>query len=52
MSSDERPTVPGKPGSRTPDFEEPTTPREPLPPKQDQSGPRPTTPTGAPSSDS
>ncbi|MGJ5724121.1 catalase [Brevibacterium sp. H602] len=51
MSSDERPTVPGKPGSRTPDFEEPTTPREPLPPKQDQSGPRPTTPTGAPSSD-
>lgn len=51
MSSDERPTVPGKPGSRTPHFEEPTTPREPLPPKQDQSGPRPTTPTGAPSSD-
>lgn len=52
MSSEERPTIPGKPGSRTPDFEEPTTPREPLPPKQDQSGPRPTTPTGAPSNDS
>lgn len=48
----ERPTIPGKPGARTPDFEEPTTPREPLPPKQDQGGPRPTTPTGAPSNDS
>ena len=51
MSTEDRPTIPGKPGSRTPDFDEPTTPREPLPPKPDQSGPKPTSPTGAPSRD-
>ncbi len=51
MSTEDRPIIPGKPGSRTPDFEEPTTPREPLPPKSDQSGPKPTSPTGAPSRD-
>ncbi|MFD6418284.1 catalase [Streptomyces sp. NPDC060194] len=38
--------VPGKPGSRTPPVAEPTTPREPLPPKPDQSGPATVSPTG------
>ena len=41
------PDVPGKPGSGTPTVEEPTTPHDPLPPKQEQGTPEPRTPTGA-----
>ncbi len=51
MAHDDHPTIPGKPGPRTPELEEPTTPQPPLPPKPDQSGPRPVSPTGAPSAD-
>ncbi len=40
--------VPGVPTSAPPSLEEPTTPREPLPPKPDQAGPDTRTPTGAP----
>ncbi|WP_428815052.1 catalase [Streptomyces albus subsp. chlorinus] len=40
------PFIPGRPSPETPPVEEPTTPREPLPPKQDQSGPEVHTPTG------
>ncbi|MEU7159655.1 catalase [Streptomyces chrestomyceticus] len=43
--------VPGKPGVESPTVAEPTEPRGPLPPKADQSGPRPTSPTGSPSRD-
>ena len=43
---DEKP-VPGVPGSAPPALEEPTTPREPLPPKPDQTGPELRTATGA-----
>lgn len=43
--------VPGKPGSESPTFAEPTEVRDPLPPKADQSGPTPVSPTGAPSRD-
>ena len=39
--------APGRPGSRPPQLEEPTTPDEPLPPKPDQQGAQPRTPTGA-----
>ncbi|GAA2635022.1 catalase [Streptomyces axinellae] len=42
------PHIPGRPGQEVPQLEEPTTPREPLPPKQDQSGPEVYSPTGAP----
>ncbi|WP_307865528.1 catalase [Streptomyces montanisoli] len=38
--------VPGKPASVSPPVEEPTTPRDPLPPKADQSGPETVSPTG------
>jgi len=38
--------APGRPGSAEPSIDEPTTPREPLPPKPDQRGPAPTSPTG------
>jgi len=38
--------VPGAPGSEPPALEEPTTPREPLPPKADQTGPAVVTATG------
>ena len=41
-------TVPGVPTSAPPALEEPTSPREPLPPKPDQAGPDTRTPTGAP----
>lgn len=51
MSSEEYPTIPGKPAPRTPDIEEPQQPQPPPEPKSDQSGPRPTTPTGALSND-
>jgi len=40
-------SVPGAPSSRPPSLEEPTEPREPLPPKKDQSSPETRTPTGA-----
>ncbi|MFF7361618.1 catalase [Streptomyces sp. NPDC008125] len=40
--------VPGVPGSLPPSVQEPTTPREPLPPKSDQTGPETVSPTGQP----
>ena len=40
--------IPGVPTSAPPELAEPTTPREPLPPKPDQAGPETRTPTGAP----
>ena len=39
--------TPGVPTSSAPSLDEPTTPREPLPPKADQAGPETRTPTGA-----
>ncbi|WUJ27007.1 catalase [Micromonospora sp. NBC_00389] len=41
------PDVPGAPGSAPPHVEEPTTPRDPLPPKTEQGAPQTRTPTGA-----
>ncbi|WP_309110837.1 catalase [Saccharothrix sp.] len=41
------PDVPGAPASAPPSLEEPTEPREPLPPKADQGAPETVTPTGA-----
>ncbi|WP_410813692.1 catalase [Micromonospora sp. 067-2] len=41
------PDVPGAPGSATPTVEEPTTPRDPLPPRGEQGAPQTRTPTGA-----
>ncbi len=38
--------IPGKPASESPQLAEPTTPREPLPPKADQRGPEIVSPTG------
>ncbi|WP_435245625.1 catalase [Streptomyces sp. NRRL F-5630] len=46
-SSDEH-HVPGVPSTVTPEVAEPVEPREPAPPKGDQSGPATGTPTGAP----
>jgi catalase len=40
--------IPGAPGVEPPPVDEPTTPREPLPPKPDQSGPDTVSPTGQP----
>ncbi len=40
------PDLPGRPGTQPPPLEEPTEPREPLPPKKDQSGPATRTATG------
>ncbi|MGJ7440327.1 catalase [Aquipuribacter sp. MA13-6] len=40
------PHVPGVPSSEPPSLEEPTTPRDPLPPKPDQREPAPFSPTG------
>ncbi|WP_027862293.1 catalase [Marmoricola sp. URHB0036] len=40
-------TVPGAPGSEPPSVEEPTEPREPLPPKAEHGAPDTVTPTGA-----
>jgi len=39
--------VPGAPNSEPPSLDEPTEPREPLPPKADQTGPDVRTATGA-----
>lgn len=46
--SAEGPGIPGRPGAEPPQIEEPTTPREPLPPKPDQEGPGMYSPTGDP----
>ncbi|WP_327191496.1 catalase [Streptomyces xinghaiensis] len=43
---EQRHPLPGRPGSEPPPLEEPTEPREPLPPKHDQSGPETVGPTG------
>lgn len=51
MSSEETPIIPGKPASSTPEYDEPQHPQGPPEAKLDQSGPRPTTPTGAASAD-
>ncbi|MER5633315.1 catalase [Streptomyces nitrosporeus] len=40
--------IPGAPGSAPPSVEEPVQPREPLPPKPDQTGPETVSPTGQP----
>ncbi|MDQ0849934.1 catalase [Arthrobacter sp. B3I9] len=40
--------IPGAPSVEPPTLEEPTTPREPLPPKPDQQGPVAVSPTGSP----
>ncbi|MFI7468761.1 catalase [Nonomuraea sp. NPDC049646] len=40
--------IPGVPNSLPPELEEPTEPREPLPPKPDQTGPDTVSPTGQP----
>ncbi|MFI9586672.1 catalase [Streptomyces sp. NPDC052236] len=40
--------LPGRPGSESPSFSEPTEPREPLPPKPDQACPEAVSPTGKP----
>ncbi|MFI6584639.1 catalase [Embleya sp. NPDC050493] len=40
--------IPGRPGTENVPLDEPTEPREPLPPKPDQSGPDPVSPTGQP----
>ncbi|MFJ8749248.1 catalase [Streptomyces sp. NPDC102441] len=40
--------IPGAPSSLPPSKEEPTEPREPLPPKDDQNGPETVSPTGQP----
>src|SRR3954451_24714096 len=39
--------IPGAPGSAPPTVEEPTEPREPLPPKTEHGAPETVTPTGA-----
>jgi catalase len=41
------PPVPGAPGSAPPPVDEPTAPREPLPPKKEHGAPEARTPTGA-----
>ncbi|MQY06495.1 catalase [Actinomadura macrotermitis] len=41
-----KPSIPGRPSSATPPVEEPTEPHGPLPPKPDQEGPGPYSPTG------
>ncbi|MBB5085301.1 catalase [Nonomuraea endophytica] len=41
--------IPGRPGAEAPSLAEPVEPRDPLPPKPDQRGPGPFTPTGQPS---
>ena len=44
----EKPFIPGAPGSEPPSLEEPTSPRDPLPPKHEHGTPETRTPTGAP----
>ncbi|WP_455361386.1 catalase [Streptomyces sp. SYSU K21746] len=45
---DEQAVIPGRPAGEAPSRPEPTVPREPLPPKADQSGPEAVSPTGKP----
>ncbi len=40
--------IPGRPAPEPPALERPVEPREPLPPKPDQSGPATVSPTGSP----
>ncbi|MHA4852633.1 catalase [Rhodococcus sp. MSC1_016] len=46
--SEKKPLIPGTPGSGTPSVDEPTEPKEPLPPKSDQRSPALRTATGEP----
>ncbi|MDE8588292.1 MULTISPECIES: catalase [Micrococcaceae] len=48
MPAEDDVVIPGVPSSEPPAFEEPTSPREPLPPKPDQRGPEAVSPTGSP----
>jgi catalase len=48
LAAIETPGIPGTLGSGAPTLKEPTTPRDPLPPKPDQAGPERRTATGAP----
>src|SRR6478736_6712334 len=48
MPAEDDVVIPGAPSSEPPAFEEPTSPREPLPPKPDQRGPEAVSPTGSP----
>jgi catalase len=48
MSAETNINIPGAPAPEPPSAEEPTTPREPLPPKPDQQGPEAVSPTGTP----
>ena len=48
MSAEANINIPGAPSPEPPGIEEPTTPREPLPPKPDQRGPEAVSPTGTP----
>lgn len=48
MPAEDNIAIPGAPASEAPAQAEPTTPREPLPPKPDQRGPEAVSPTGSP----
>ncbi|MCZ2402741.1 catalase [Paenarthrobacter sp. Z7-10] len=48
MSEENSIRIPGAPVGEPPSLKEPTTPREPLPPKPDQQGPEAVSPTGTP----
>lgn len=48
MPAEDDVVIPGVPSSEPPAREEPTTPREPLPPKPDQRSPEAVSPTGSP----
>lgn len=48
MPAEDDVVIPGVPSTEPPAREEPTTPREPLPPKPDQRGPEAVSPTGSP----
>ncbi|WOH20620.1 catalase [Paenarthrobacter sp. GOM3] len=48
MPVEDNTVIPGAPSSEPPTVEEPTTPREPLPPKPDQQAPEAVSPTGSP----
>ena len=48
MPADNNIQIPGAVSVEPPALEEPTAPREPLPPKPDQQGPEAVSPTGSP----
>ncbi|MDR6636844.1 catalase [Paenarthrobacter nitroguajacolicus] len=48
MPVEDNTVIPGAPSSEPPTVDEPTTPREPLPPKPDQQAPEAVSPTGSP----